>query len=212
LKIESPGNAISKIICFMALQFEIITNNLSENTLNDLADLRIKVFLDFPYLYAGDMDYEKEYLNTYINAEDSILILVKNDQKIVGASTALPMKHETENVKAPWIKNGYDVNEIFYFGESVVLPEYRGQGIGLKFFELREEHAKTLGGFELCTFCGVVRPEDHPLKPKDYVPLDAFWNKRGYQKMNEMYCSMDWKDIDEEEETSKPLQFWSKKI
>ncbi|MEZ5055456.1 MAG: GNAT family N-acetyltransferase [Saprospiraceae bacterium] len=196
----------------MSVQFLKITTEISEENLVGLAQLRIKVFRAFPYLYEGDMNYEKEYLQTYVNAPDSILILVKDGEKIVGASTALPLEHETENVKAAWINNGYDVNEIFYFGESVLLPEYRGQGIGVKFFEMREAQAKDLGWFNLCTFCGVVRPEDHALKPKDFVPLDAFWKKRGYQKMEGMFCNMQWQDIDQQEETAKPLQFWSKKI
>lgn len=31
--------------------------------LDDMARLRIKVFRDWPYLYDGDVDYERRYLN-----------------------------------------------------------------------------------------------------------------------------------------------------
>ena len=36
-----------------------------ESYLEDLAQLRIKVFRAFPYLYDGSIDYEMSYLETY---------------------------------------------------------------------------------------------------------------------------------------------------
>ncbi len=40
--------------------------------------------------------------------------------------------------------NGYDPAEVFYLGESVLLSEYCGRGIGVRFFEQREAHARAL--------------------------------------------------------------------
>jgi hypothetical protein len=61
-------------------------------------------------------------------------------------------------------------------------------------------------------FCGVVRPENHPLRPTDYVPLDAFWRKRGFEKMENVHCSISWQDLDEPQETTKQLAFWQKML
>jgi hypothetical protein len=70
---------------------------------------------------------------------------------------------------------------------------------------------QALSGFKWASFCGVERPADHPLKPADYVPLNHFWRRRGFQQM-EMVCYMNWKDINEAAESPKPLRFWMKEL
>lgn len=176
----------------------------------ELARLRIQVFRDFPYLYDGDLDYEKKYLQTYIDNPDSVIVLALDGEKVVGASTALPMRDETDELQKPFLEHGYDLNEVFYCSESVLDKNYRGLGIGVNFFEEREAHAADLGGFKHITFCCVERPVDHPRRPADYVPLDAFWNKRGYVKHPELTTSYVWKDLDDNDETPKPMTFWLK--
>ena len=46
-----------------------------EKYISDLARLRIEVFRDFPYLYDGDLEYEENYLKTYINCPESTIVL-----------------------------------------------------------------------------------------------------------------------------------------
>lgn len=174
----------------------------------ELARLRILVFRDFPYLYDGDLAYEEKYLQTYVQCPDSVIVLAFDGDKIIGASTAIPLKYETDEVKKPFVENGYNPDEIFYCGESVLDKNYRGLGIGVRFFEHREAHAADLGGFKHITFCCVERPLDHPRRPADYVPLDKFWNKRGYIKHPELKTTYTWKDLDDTEETPKPMTFW----
>jgi predicted amidohydrolase len=71
-------------------------------------------------------------------------------------------------VQAPFVAAGEDIGRICYFGESVLARKYRGQGIGVRFFEGREAHARATG-FAVAAFCAVARPEEHPMRPKDYV-------------------------------------------
>jgi GNAT superfamily N-acetyltransferase len=178
----------------------------------ELARLRIEVFRDFPYLYDGTIEYEQKYLQTYIDHPDSVIVLAFDgeDNKIVGASTAIPMRDETAELQKPFLEQGYDLNKVFYCSESVLNKAYRGLGLGVRFFEEREAHAAELGGFEHITFCCVERPVDHPRRPADYVPLDQFWNKRGYFKHPELKTTYLWKDLDDEDETAKPMTFWLK--
>jgi GNAT superfamily N-acetyltransferase len=176
----------------------------------ELARLRIQVFREFPYLYDGTIDYEKKYLQTYIDCPESVIVLAFDDNKIVGASTAIPMKYETDELKKPFLEHGYNLDEVFYCSESVLDSNYRGLGIGVRFFEQREAHAEELGGFKHIAFCCVERPADHPRRPANHVPLDKFWNKRGYVKHPELRTSYTWKDLDDTEETPKPMTFWLK--
>jgi GNAT superfamily N-acetyltransferase len=93
----------------------------------------------------------------------------------------------------------------------VLLPAYRGQGMGHRFFDLREDHARGLGRTH-CAFCGVLRPDDHPLRPDGYLPLDGFWRKRGYAPVDGAVAHFRWKDIDRTEETDHALQFWMRAL
>jgi GNAT superfamily N-acetyltransferase len=189
------------------LEGEALNRHMAE-----LAELRIRVFREYPYLYDGDLEYESRYLQTYLQSPDSLVVMVFEGDHVVGASTAIPLKFETGEVKYPFVQAGMDVETIFYFGESVLLPEYRGQGIGVAFFQHREDHARQLGGYQFTSFCAVSRPLDHPRRPKDYQPLDSFWRNRGYEKHPELQTTFDWKEIGEAEESAKPMTFWMKTL
>ena len=183
-----------------------------ESVFDDLALLRIAVFHDYPYLYEGTVAYEKEYLKIYSNAERSFLFAVYDGEKMVGATTCIPLKDETAEVRKPFEDSNKDINSIFYFGESILLSEYRGSGLGHRFFDEREAHARSFGDYHLTCFCSVDRSENHPKKPADYRPNDVFWTKRGYVKEPLLKCFMEWPDIGETESSSKKMIFWTKSL
>ena len=176
-----------------------------------LARLRIEVFREYPYLYDGDMAYEQRYLQAFLQAPDSFLVAVLDGAEVVGASTALPLEHESANIRQPMAEAGYEVEKVFYFGESVLRREYRGRGLGVRFFEERERRARQLGRFDTLAFCAVVRPEEHPLRPEGYRPLDEFWRRRGFA-LTDVFCFISWQEVGEEGETPKPLRFWMKTL
>lgn len=177
---------------------------------DDLARLRIDVFRAFPYLYDGDIDYERRYLATYARAPESLFVLAFDGERVVGASTGIPLEQETKAVREPWSAAGIDPVDVFYFGESVLLPEYRGLGLGHRFFDEREAYARKLGRFERTSFCAVEREADHPRRPADYRTLHSFWRARGYRCHADLHCWMDWKEIDTDVEVAHRLAFWSR--
>lgn len=195
----------------MALTIRTFTGKATEAFQDDLARLRIQVFYDFPYLYEGSLEYEQAYLKAFFEAQNAVLVIAQDGDKVIGASTALPILEETQNIQRPFIEQKMDLSKIFYFSESILDNEYRGKGIGVAFFEQREAWAKQLG-FETAVFCGVIRPENHPLRPIGYEPLDKFWQKRGFQKIENVTCEMSWKDRNETNETVKNLAFWQKQL
>lgn len=177
--------------------------------LDALAHLRIEVFRAWPYLYEGDAAYETAYLETYMKAGGAFIAGAFDGQTLVGACTAAPMGEHDEAFAAPLQAAGFDLKSVFYFGESVLLPAYRGQGIGVEFFTLREAHARR-HGYQNAVFCAVERPQDHPAKPDDYTPLDAFWQKRGYAPLDGITTQFAWRDLGEAAETEKPMRYWHK--
>jgi GNAT superfamily N-acetyltransferase len=183
-----------------------------ESVFDDLAALRIAVFRDYPYLYEGTIDYEKEYLKTYAQSEQSFLFAVYDGPKMVGATTCIPLRDETADIRLPFEQAGFELDTVFYFGESILLPAYRGQGLGHRFFDEREAHARRFGTFKLTCFCSVEREENHPAQPADYRPNDAFWLKRGYQKEPSLRSSLAWPDLGEVISTPKPMVYWMRPI
>ncbi len=179
---------------------------------DELAELRVRVFHDFPYLYEGTLDYERRYLETYFKAKHSFILLLRDQGRAIGATTGIHASEEEASFREPFIRAGYDTKRVFYFGESVLDDSYRGQGLGKLFFKEREAYARSLGFIDHLSFCAVVRPKDHPLQPKGYRPLDEFWLSQGFQKKEGMTTHYRWLDRGESEETEKLMQYWMKSI
>jgi len=177
-----------------------------------LARLRMTVFREYPYLYDGSEAYEARYLHAYAASGDAMAVLAIADGAIVGASTGIPMAHESEAFRGPFARLGLDPAGIFYCGESVLLPAWRGRGIYRAFFRGREDWARALGGFTRICFCAVERPADHPLRPRDYVPLDAVWRHFGYAPEPGLTMQLAWKDVDQAAGTDHPMRFWFKAL
>jgi GNAT superfamily N-acetyltransferase len=189
----------------------VLTPEEIRQRLDEIAALRIEVFRAFPYLYDGDLAYERGYLSTYLDSEGSIVVGAFDGERLIGCATGAPMEDHADAFAAPLAAAGIDPKNVWYCGESVLKPEYRGQGIGHAFFDHREAQGRALGR-TWSVFCSVIRPADHPLRPVDYRPLDAFWTKRGYAKLEGAVARFPWRDIGAEEETEKPMSVWIRRL
>lgn len=163
--------------------------------LDAVARLRMAVFHDWPYLYEGDMAYERDYLSTYAESPGSVFVLAFDGEDVVGASTGIPLADDDAAFRLPFEQRGMDPKRVFYCGESVLLAAYRGQGIGHAFFDHREAHARAIGGFDWTAFCAVDRTEHDPRRPREHRGNDAFWSKRGYTRQPGMTMHLDWNEI-----------------
>ena len=176
--------------------------------IDDLARLRLSVFREFPYLYDGTPQYEADYLSTYARSGRSLAVLAIDQGQVVGASTGLPLVDETPEFQQPFLAQGRDPASVYYFGESVLLPDYRGQGLGHRFFDEREAHARALGRFRWTAFCAVDRDPADPRRPEGHRGNEAFWTKRGYVRQPGMTVRLSWPEPGHPSPTEKPLTFW----
>ncbi|MFT3689547.1 MAG: GNAT family N-acetyltransferase [Paenirhodobacter sp.] len=192
------------------VEVRVLTGDALDAALDDVARLRIAVFRDWPYIYAGSLDYERRYLQSYHGA-GAVVVGAFDGPRLVGAATGTPLEDHAEDFAAPFTGTGLALRDVFYCAESVLLPDYRGHGLGHAFFDAREAHARALGrGYS--AFCSVLRPAVHPLRPADYRPLDGFWRKRGYAPMPGVVAHFRWTDLGDSEQTEKPLQFWGRTL
>ncbi|MBS0242816.1 MAG: GNAT family N-acetyltransferase [Proteobacteria bacterium] len=196
----------------MPLQIDNITGSEISAIVPDLAKLRIEVFRDWPYLYDGTFDYERNYLSNFVATPGSVIVVARDGERIIGAATATPLGGHADGLAAPFAAQGYAPKSIFYCGESVLMRAYRGRGVGHVFFDRREAHGRALGGFTHATFCSVVRRASDPRKPADYRPLDDFWRKRGYAPVPGLVGTFEWRDVGDGAETAKPMQYWMKPL
>lgn len=194
----------------MTLSTRVLTGEALGAALEDVARLRIAVFRDFPYLYDGDADYERDYLRAY-QSPGAVVVAAMDGARIVGAATGAPMSDHAADFAAAFEDRDEPLDQIFYCAESVLLPEYRGQGLGHAFFDAREAHARALGA-RWSAFCSVIRPPDHPARPPRWRDLGPFWRKRGYAVLPGVTARFAWKDIGEAAETEKTLQFWMRAL
>lgn len=176
-----------------------------------LAALRIEVFREYPYLYEGTLAYEQRYLESYAACPDSVVVIARDGDTVVGASTAMPLGAHGEGLGPVFEAAGIDPARVFYLGESVLRAAYRGRGVGHAFFDQREAEAREQG-LALCAFCAVERPANHPLRPADYTPHDAFWQRRGYRRRPELFTHFSWRDRDEHGDSEKRMVFWLKEL
>ncbi len=195
----------------MSVAIRPLTGSEISAAMNDLARLRIQVFAAFPYLYDGDAEYEAAYLREFMAAPDALLVAAISNDQIVGAATASSARANKEKLPASFAEFGIDTATSFYFGESLLLPEFRGKGIGKAFFDCREAHALACGA-TAAHFAAVIRPEDHPARPIDYIPLEAFWRKRGYIPLAGLISNLEWREHGEAEESPKAMQHWARQL
>jgi GNAT superfamily N-acetyltransferase len=193
---------------------ERVRGEAISSQLDVLAELRIRVFREFPYLYEGSLEYEQKYLGAYAASPQSLVVIardVHDGGRIVGASTAMPLAIHSDNVMPALIAAGYDPDRVFYFGESVLDAAYRGRGVGHAFLDEREVVARELG-YATAAFCAVERPENHPARPAAYRPLHELWTKHGFRQRPDITTTFEWKDVGDTAETPKKMVFWTKEL
>lgn len=179
--------------------------------LDALAQLRIQVFREWPYLYEGTVAYERAYLDYYVQSGASVVVLANLGSRLVGASTALPLLEAAEEFRKPFEGSRFAEEEVFYFGESVLLPAYRGQGLGHRFFAAREAVARAYGA-RYAAFCAIEREAGDLRRPDGYRELAGFWTKLGYVRQPALRAIFDWAEPGMTEATPHPLTFWIKAL
>ncbi|QQR48636.1 GNAT family N-acetyltransferase [bacterium] len=204
---------ISENVFSAALEIRTFSGPEARQYSSDIINIRF-LFKEFPYLYQGTVEYEVEYLETYFKSPNAIILLVFDNDKVVGFANAIPLVEELEEIKAPFIKKGLNLDDYLYIGEVMLYPEYRKKGIVKRFYEslkIVEDDARAKG-FRSTIFMMVDRPEDHPLRPEGYQPLDAMCRYFGYGLAPDMKIALAWTQVDTGMETDNTLSIWEKKI
>lgn len=179
--------------------------------LPEIARLRITIFKEFPYLYKGAEDSETKYLQAYAEAPDACMFVVRDGKTIIGAITGIPLSGEPAAFAAPFTAGPFRLDTIYYLGEVLFLPDYRGQGLGSRLLQEFENHVRALRRYQHLAGATIVRPENHPLRPDDYRPIDGLLIRAGLVKYPELRVTLPWPDLDGNV-TENTMVFWMKEL
>ena len=170
-----------------------------------------EVFRDWPYLVDSHPD-DVPYIVRDAKHPRAALFVASQGGEPVGAAPCPAVEGERPNVQAPFRERGWDLRRFFYYGEGVIRAPWRGIGLGVRLFALRESHARAVSTADYALFCSVRRPDDHPMRPAVPHTNDAFWRARGFVPMPGVACVMSWPDRGAAERTPHTLDFWIKSL
>lgn len=177
------------------MEFQIVTGQQFQQHINTIAALRILIFKEYPYLYDGDIQTEMDYLKSYSKSKNSVLIIVKDKQKVIGAVIGIPLAEADEIILPPFAQN-QSIHSIFYLGEILLLKEYRGKGIGYQMYRMFEDLVRQKKQYHKIAIAEVIRDQHDPRKPKNYISVHKLLERLGYVKHPEMVILASYKEVD----------------
>lgn len=172
--------------------------------------MRIAIFKEFPYLYEGNIESEKEYLDVFFNSQKSLILLVFDGDKVVGCSSVVPLDEESDTIQKPFLDRNIDPKDYLYIGEAMIKKPYRNLGILGKFFVPAYNNHAKIHGFKHLVFITVNRAHSHPQRPSDYRNLEPIWQHFGYKLMPGMFVKASWLQSDTLKEEENELGVWIK--
>lgn len=193
------------------LDIKILHGNEAKPFLNDIAQMRIEMFREFPYLYDGSIEYERNYLEGYFSSPSSTIILGFSGKRLIAFSSSIALNDEMDEIKQPFIDQKLPLKDYFYIGEMMIQPEFRGKGLLRQFFDTQENYAKQ-NGYKHSVFMTVRRSDEHIERPEDYKDIAPIWRHFEYEILPNMQIDMPWQRVDTGKEEMNVLDVWYKKI
>lgn len=179
--------------------------------LPSVANLRLRVFKEYPYLLESDPAEALEYLSLYATAKDSLLVTATSNNELVGTVAGIPLNTTAAIIQKVFKDNHQTLEQWFYIDEIVIAPQWRNRGLARVFLRALEDHAKETG-HRFTTFCAIHRPSNHPSRPRGFMPLDDYFASLGYERLPECKLDLDWVDIGEGRSSTKKMVFWYKDL
>ena len=139
---------------------------------------------------------------------ESLFVLAFDGDRVIGASTGDSAGRRDRRVPAAVPRPGIALTEVFYFGESVLLGEYRGHGLGHRFFDEREGYARRLGRFAMTAFCAVERAADDPRAAGGFSHQRRVLEQARLSAPGRHVLPAEWQEIGTISPSSHRLRFW----
>ncbi len=180
--------------------------------IDGFARLRIDIFAEYPYLYKGDLESEREYISSYLSSPLGRIYALFDGPEPVGMLTCGPMSAEPEYMVCAFEKGSAKASESFYLGDMLLRKEYRGQGLFPLFFNSAKLFAQENSFRTLSLMC-IVNSEDDVGRPKNFRDVVGLCFKLGFRKLAGASIDLDWPSIScGGAEKTHTLQFYIKDL
>lgn len=123
----------------------------------------------------------------------------------------MPLIHEDAQMCDAFAGTPFPLNELYYVGELLFRPDYRNRGLGRKLLAQLESHIRSLGRYRWFTCATVERPDDHPLRPPDHIPITRFLCRTGFVRLPGVTTNFVWRETDGVKR-DHPMQFWIREL
>ena len=180
--------------------------------LQKVAQLRIEFYRNYPYLYEGNLTDEETYLSMYAKSKDSLLVIAKNGDDVVGAVTGIPMLETKKENKWLYTQKQTPDEHIFYLGELVLSQDYQNSTLQEMLYLQLENAVKGLEKYSILAVCEIERSPEDTKKPVSAFSSEVLWAGRGFIKQPELYTTNAWKDVGDLEKSDHHLFFWYKAL
>lgn len=176
----------------------------------DLVRLSDAFYSQYPYLFDGVQSDEEFYLRLYARKPDGWLAIAFDGDCAIGYAIGAPM-NDIPIGQEPLLKNGYSPDSLYLLGEITLLEPYRGQRLGTKMVRQMERFAKGLGYKTLCLTqideASVLMP-----RPSTYRSSDDFWRELGFKPYENLSFYINWRNVNEPQESLHSMFFWMKPL
>ena len=180
-----------------------------------LAEFRLRYFREFPYLYVGTEQAEREHLAEYTANPTTRLLIARDrnaDDKVVGVAIGTMLSTETDILRQ--IGESLQCHRIvperfYYFGEMIFDPKYRHLGIGKRMLEMLKNAGREQGADRFC-FLAVAREADDIRRHAVHIDSELIFRKFGFVK-TDVFVTFEWPTIQPDgrvEKTSNRLDLW----
>lgn len=193
------------------LQVKTFTDTQIAPHTQELLQLSNQIFKDHPYYYDGNSENYNRHLQSYANTKDAIVVITYDGNKIIGMATGMPFSQAWEKAQETFKKSGQNINDTFYLGELLVLPEYRGRGYGQQMTKEIEKFAKDKG-YKSIAAQEIDEKSLTKQAPQGYYSMTNVYKKLGWQERPELSRTAHWVNVNETQKSPHSMTFWTKSL
>ncbi len=205
------GNYRDNSSNYQKYQIETLQGKATHALASEIASLRSSVFAEYPYLYEATIQQESQYFQTYMDKPSALCVTIKDHGSVVGMALGMSLEDHDNEYKQPFLEKPFNLPQIFYLGDLILLSQYRGKGLGKTLYQKFEDQVQEKN-YQYIAFCEIQRGPDDPKKPPHYRSLDTFWKDLGYNSLSPMKVSSSWKEIGGEDAVEHDLVFSIKEL
>ena len=192
------------------MEIEAIWGKQFRSYASAVTSMRLSIFREWPYFYAGDEKVEADYSRLYAESSNSLLIIGRENGKIIGVTTGLPLEELDPFYLTPFQKRS--VHSFFYLGEILLLKEFRGRGLGLQMHAAFESEVRKQARYNKIYILRILCDPKDPRKPKEDPDLDRFWHRLGYIERADLNLEIEYQEIGRDSPSLHLFQYSFKDI